>query len=119
MKFTKLIKAEEVSQESLEIFKNAEQKANQISTKYGYKADCWNFGNNLTEQHPFRQIRIVADRYWPEGWVEFDVFHDNEVKAEIQTTSYGALNLEDYAEYLDHCHKALECLKELKEEFFK
>lgn len=118
MKFTKIIKAEEISQESLEIYKDAKVKAQQIAAKYDYEVDC-SRNINVTEEHPFFYIRIAKDRFWPEGKVEFSSYGNGDVIAEIQTTAYGALNLEDYTEYLDHCHKALECLKELKEEFFK
>lgn len=121
MKFTKLIKADSnPTPEALEIFKNAQAKAEQIASKYGYKADCWNFGDNPTSERPFREVRIIPNAdLWPEGWIRYDYWKDNELKAEIQTTSYGALSLEVYTEYLDHCRKALECLKELKETFFK
>ena len=120
MKFTKIIKADEnINSEALEIYKNAKAKAEQIAAKYGYEVDCSGMRERTTEEHPFREIRINAERFWPEGWVRYNWYGIGDIRAEIQTTAYGPLNLEEYAEYLDHCHKALECLKELKETFFK
>ena len=119
MKFTKIIKADENNQENLQIFLDAKAKAQQIASKYGYEVSC-SKSIEPTQQYPFRQIRISKERFWPEGVIEFDYWEDGaKLRAEIQTAGYGGLDLEFYAEYLDHCHKALECLKELKETFFK
>ena len=119
MKFTKIIKADEnINPEAFQIFLKAKEKAEQIAAKYGYEVDC-SKSIELTQQYPFREIRIAKERFWPEGHIRYDYWDDGKLEDGIQTTSYGSLNLEEYAEYLDHCHKALECLKELKETFFK
>ena len=119
MKFTKIIKADEnTNQEVLEIYKNAKAKAQQIAAKYDYEVSC-SRNVNITEDHPFFDISIAKERFWPDGRIEFSSYGNGDIEAKIQTTAYGSLNLEEYAEYLDHCHKALACLKELKETFFK
>lgn len=115
MKFVKVIKAEELNQEALEIIENAELKAKSIAEKYGFKADCYNLKNHATEQLPFYQIRIVTDEYMPQGRAVFDDHGNNRIIVEIPQTN---IDLEDHTKYLDNFHKLLSCLEELKEEFF-
>lgn len=133
MKFVKLIKAEEATEEQKQqyysktiedeearkLFLEARQKAIEICSKYGYEAEC-SYGGS--KEHPIRAIYADGpyNSYKPDIRLEiYNPWHSGNESGRIQTTSYGSIPTDEYEEFLQSCQKAFACVKELEKEFIK
>ena len=101
---------EEFSEEfRQEIVKNPiNKKIKQIAAKYGYVA-----GETFLYWYGGIHCSVVPkDRggYHPSVYIDSDI---KDVKFRIQTTSYGAISLEDYSEFLKGCEAAYNMVKEI------
>ena len=133
MKFVKLIKAEEVTEEQKQqyyskaiedeearkLFLEARQKAIEICSKYGYEPRC-SYGGS--KEHPIDAIYADGpyNSYKPDISVEiYDPWVGVREGCKIQTTAYGSISIDEYEEFLQSCQKAFACAKELEKEFIK
>ena len=133
MKFVKLIKAEEVTEEQAQqyysktiedeearkLFLEARQKAIEICSKYGYEPRC-SYGGS--KEHPMDEIYADGpyNSYKPDiRVVIYSPWDDGREGGRIQTTTYGSIPTNEYEEFLQSCQKAFACVKELEKEFIK
>ena len=89
------------------------KKIKQIAEKYGYAAKetflYW-YGGIHCSISP----KDYND-FHPEVSISSDLDDDSVVEYRIQTTSYGALSLDDYKEFLKCCDDAYNMMKEISE----
>ena len=133
MKFVKLVKAEEVTEEQAQqyysktiedeearkLFLEARQKAIEICSKYGYEPRC-SYGGS--KEHPMDEIYADGpyNSYKPDiRVVIYSPWGDGREGGRIQTTAYGSIPTDEYEEFLQSCQKAFACVKELEKEFIK
>lgn len=86
----------------------------EICSKYGYALNYavnkqYKEGGRL---YPMIAISSVGNREF-KPWIYF--FEDDERRFTVQTTSYGALGLDDYEKFAINVNKAYKLLKELEE----
>ena len=133
MKFVKLVKAEEITEEQKQqyyskvikdeearkLFLEARQKAIEICSKYGYEPRC-SYGGS--KEHPIDSIDANGpyNSYKPDIHVViYDPWRSGNEGGRIQTTAYGSIPTNEYEEFLQSCQKAFACVKELEKEFIK
>lgn len=96
------------------------QKAKAICEKYGY--ELWVMLNEVYEAgYSFPKLQVfkkIENKYGP------DIFYSNiapfrsgekDYQFQIQTTSYGSLNMEEYPKFMKATENAYEMVKELSE----
>lgn len=88
------------------------KKIESLCSKYKYKlytAFNQKYGDSVMTRVSIRE----TERYQPEIYYQDKGFGSNEYEFKIQTTSYGALTLEEHAEFLKHVTAAHELVAEL------
>ena len=113
MKFVKLIKAEEeqLTQDD-RIYWNAQtiQEIEGLASQFEYSARI--SGDTVSSGREVVFKALLEAKNKPDIFVNFyDPF------SEIQTTSYGFLNVDDYSEFLNDCQNAFACAKAFKEKY--
>lgn len=111
MKYTKLIKAEKVSEEAKQVY----EKINTLAKQFGYSARIsYDFDNNV-----LYGISLDGEsKLQPDIRIDIKNF-EGKSEVRVQTTSYGSLNLQDYQEFLNACNKAYECAQAFEKEYIK
>ena len=112
MKFVKLVKAEEeFTEEQKQAYLAEEQEANQLASEYGYKAEIrYSFENK-------KLYKIILEnndeKLKPEIYV--NIIGKSEVR--VQTTSYGPLELKDYADFARNVQIAYNCASAFEKKY--
>ena len=91
------------------------QAMKEVANRYGYYFEGANRGykSNPNKLYPFIRVsRKDRNGYLPEIYFEDDLNDDYEYK--IQTTSYGALNEEEFADFLNAQTKAYSLIQKLQ-----
>lgn len=115
MKFVKLVKAkEEFTEEQKQAYLAEEQEANQLASEYGYKAKIsYDFENK-------ELFKIVlessGEKLKPEIYVDIKTF-TGESEVRVQTTSYGSLELKDYADFARNVQIAYNCASAFEKKY--
>lgn len=91
------------------------QAMKEVANRYGYDFEGANRGykSNPNKLYPFIRVsRKDRNSYLPEIYFEDDFNDDYQYK--IQTTSYGALNEEEFADFLNAQTKAYSLIQKLQ-----
>lgn len=127
MKFTKIVKAEEVKvdQKEIQFYKDAKKKAESIASKYNCKISG-TYVNEIepgvvNKEEPFKSIDVERGIGKIFG---SDYDYSNKGTQVSLDTGMGSKigedwSIEEIREHLDKCNRILDCLEELKETFFK
>lgn len=78
-----------------------------------------NTWDNCADNHTFNLVSIHPASYAPEIYTEYEGNYGKPSGFKIQTTSYGSLDAEEFAEFLKEQNEALEVVKILTEKFVK
>ena len=79
----------------------------------------YNISDDYANSHTINLLPIRPLRYTPEIYTEYENGYGKPTGFKIQTTSYGSLNANEFAEFLKEQHEALEVVKILTEKFVK
>lgn len=114
MKFVKLVKAEEYTDEQKQAYLAEEQEANQLASKYGYKAIIsYDFKN----KELFKiELESSGEKLKPVIYVKIKSF-TGESEVSIQTTAYGSLGLKDYADFARNVQIAYNCASAFEKKY--
>ena len=87
------------------------KKALAIVKKYGYGLDNVCCVTSYGTIH----FRVINDfhKMQPEIWYSTESFRGKDYKFRIQTVAHGALDLDEYTEFLNQCNQAFKMCKEL------
>lgn len=78
-----------------------------------------NTTDNCADNHTINLVAIHPASYTPEIYTEYEKGYGKPTGFKIQTTSYGSLDAEEFAEFLKEQNEALEVVKILTEKFVK
>ena len=78
-----------------------------------------NTWDNCADNHTVNLVSIHHASYAPEIYTEYERGYGKPTGFKIQTTSYGSLDAEEFAEFLKEQNEALEVVKILTEKFIK
>lgn len=78
-----------------------------------------NTWDNCADNRTINLVPINHPRYTPEIYTEYENGYGKPTGFKILTTSYGSLDAEEFAEFLEAQHEALEVVKILMEKFVK
>ena len=78
-----------------------------------------NTWNDCAYNRTMKLSYIRAFHYAPEIYTEYEKGYGKPTGFKIQTTSYGSLDAEEFAEFLKEQNEALEVVKILTEKFVK
>lgn len=78
-----------------------------------------NTWDNCADNRTINLSFIRAFHYAPEIYTEYEKGYGKPTGFKIQTTSYGSLDAEEFAEFLKEQNEALEVVKILTEKFVK
>ena len=112
MKFVKLVKAEEeFTEEQKQAYFAEKQEANQLASKYGYKAEI---AYDIKNKELYK-IELVSsgEKLKPEIYV--NIIGKSGVR--VQTTSYGALELKDYTDFVKNVQIAYDCASAFEKKY--
>ena len=78
-----------------------------------------NTTDNCADNHTVNLVSSHPASYAPEIYTEYERGYGKPTGFKIQTTSYGSLDAEEFAEFLKEQNEALEVVKILTEKFIK
>lgn len=78
-----------------------------------------NTWDNCDDNRTINLAAILPTRYTPEIYTEYENGYGKPTGFKILTTSYGSLGANEFAEFLEAQHEALEVVKILTEKFVK
>ncbi len=115
MKFVKIIKSEEeFTEEQKQAYLAEEQEANQLASEYGYKA---RISYDFKNKELFKIVlESSGEKLKPAIYVEIKSF-TGESEVSIQTTSYGSLELKDYADFARNVQIAYSCANAFEKKY--
>lgn len=112
MKFVKLVKSE-ITEEQKQAYLAEEQKANQLASKFGYKARI----SYDPETKTLYSITLDSeDKLKGDIQVTIKGFN-GESEVRVHTKSVGSLDIDEYADFLNKCKESYECAKIFKEQY--
>ena len=114
MKYTKLIKADELSEMS--------EQARQVHKKIIDLAARFDYEPVISYSHKEEKLRAIylygKTKFLSEIRITVYSLYDKP-GIEIQTTAYGFLKPEEYEKFLSDCNKTYKCFKAFEKEYIK
>lgn len=122
MKFIKILKAAQYTEQQIQAYKTIKSQVETIATKYNYKRVAVESNSDINDfdKNPVSKIILYGYEYKPSIYINIikSTFGNND-DVEFDVDHHDELSVDEYKKLLEDYNLALKCAQELKELFFK